>query len=84
MWEGGGVTRTTTFHARLLRRDAQPQTVTVRAPSDSPPRTLRRAAGGGGLLTFDVYALVDADGWPNEATYSYVESVSRSAADADI
>ena len=78
------MTRTTTFHARLLRRDAQPQTVTVRASSDAPPRTLRRAAGGADRCTFDVYALVDADGWPNEATYSYVESVTRSAADADM
>ncbi|GAA1448223.1 hypothetical protein [Leifsonia poae] len=78
------MTRTTTFRARLLRRDVQPQTITVRASSDAPPRTLRRAAGGGDQLTFDVYALVDADGWPNEATYSYVESVQRSAADADI
>ncbi|WP_223693339.1 hypothetical protein [Leifsonia poae] len=78
------MTRTTTFHARLLRRDALPQTVTVRAASDTPPRTLRRAAGGGGQLTFDVYALVDADGWPTEATYSYVESVTRDAADPDV
>ena len=78
------VTRTTTFHARLLRRNAPPQTVTVRAASDAPPRTLRRPAGGGGQLTFDVFALVDADGWPNEATYSFVESVQRAAADADV
>ncbi|MFF1571540.1 hypothetical protein ACFVWR_02250 [Leifsonia sp. NPDC058292] len=78
------MSRTITFHARLLRRDARPQTVTVRSASDTPPRTLRRAAGGGGELTFDVYALVDADGWPTEATYSYVESVSRAAADPDV
>jgi hypothetical protein len=77
------VTRTTTFRARLLRQDAKPQTITVRASSDTPPRTLRRAAGGGGELNFDVYALVDADGWPAEATYSYVESVSRAAAGPD-
>jgi hypothetical protein len=56
----------------------------VRASSDKPPRTLRRPSGGGGQLTFDVYSLVDADGWPDEATYSYVESVSRAAADADV
>jgi hypothetical protein len=78
------MSRTTTFHARLLRRDARPQTVTVRASSDTPPRTLRRASGGGGQLTFDVYSLVDADGWPHEATYSYVESVARAAADPDV
>ena len=78
------MTRTTTFRARLLRLDEQPQTVTVRAASDSPPRTLRRAAGGGGQLTFDVYALVDADGWPSTATYSYVSSVSRAAAGPDV
>ena len=78
------MTRATTFRARLLRQDASPQTVTVRAASDTAPRTLRRAAGGGGQLEFDVYSLVDADGWPAEATYSFVESVSRNAADADV
>lgn len=71
------MTRTTTFHARLLRSGVDPQTVTVRAASDAPPRTLRRAAGGGGQLNFDVYALLDADGWPKSATYTYVESLSR-------
>ena len=62
------MTRTTTFRARLLRSGAEPQTVTVRAASDAPPRTLRRASGGGGMLEFDVYALLDADGWPASAT----------------
>lgn len=71
------MTRTTTFHARLLRSGAQPQTVTVRSASDSPPRTLRRPAGGGGTLLFDVYALLDADGWPDSATYTFVDSLSR-------
>ena len=73
-----------TFSARLLRRDATPQTVVVRGTSDSPPKTLRRAAGGGGQLAFDVYALVDADGWPNEATYTYVETVERASANPDL
>ena len=77
------MTRTTTFRARLLRSGKDPQTVTVRASSDSPPRTLRRAAGGGGMLTFDVYALLDADGWPDSATYTFVESVSREPALSD-
>ncbi|MDN4613646.1 hypothetical protein P5G50_04185 [Leifsonia sp. F6_8S_P_1B] len=77
------MTRTTTFHARLLREGAEPRTVTVRASSDSPPRTLRRAAGGGGTLTFDVYALLDADGWPESATYTYVESLSREPSASD-
>ncbi|WP_295120314.1 hypothetical protein [uncultured Leifsonia sp.] len=77
------MTRTTTFHARLLRSGADPQTVTVRAPSDVPPRTLRRAAGGGGQLNFDVYALLDADGWPASATYTYVESLARDPSAAD-
>jgi hypothetical protein len=77
------VTRTTTFHARLLRSGAVPQTVTVRAASDAPPRTLRRPAGGGGRLNFDVYALLDADGWPASATYTYVESLSREPSAAD-
>ena len=73
-----------TFSARLLRRDATPQTVVVRGTSDTPPKTLRRAAGGGGQLAFDVYALVDADGWPNEATYTYVETVERASANPDL
>ena len=77
------MTRTTTFHARLLRSGTEPQTVTVRAASDIPPRTLRRAAGGGGALTFEVYALLDADGWPASATYTYVESLSRDPSAAD-
>ena len=77
------MTRTTTFRARLLRSGADPQTVTVRASSDVPPRTLRRAAGGGGELNFDVYALLDADGWPRSATYTYVESLSRTPSPAD-
>lgn len=77
------MTRTTTFHARLLRSGREPQTVTVRAASDVPPRTLRRAAGGGGSLTFDVYALLDADGWPQSATYSFVESLAREASLSD-
>lgn len=77
------MTRTTTFHARLLRSGADPQTVTVRASSDVPPRTLRRAAGGGGELMFDVYALLDADGWPRSATYTFVESLSRAPSVAD-
>jgi hypothetical protein len=76
------VTRTTTFRARLLREGEQPRTVTERAPSDVPPRTLRRNASGGGLA-YDIYALLDADGWPASATYSYVQTLSpvRSAAD---
>ncbi|HEY2557369.1 MAG TPA: hypothetical protein VGI08_09695 [Diaminobutyricibacter sp.] len=73
-----------TFSARLLRRDATPQTVVVRGTSDTPPRTLRRAAGGGGQLAFDVYALVDADGWPHEATYTFVETVERASANPDL
>ncbi|WP_348789709.1 hypothetical protein [Leifsonia sp. NPDC080035] len=77
------MTRTTTFHARLLRAGAEPQTVTVRASSDSPPRTLRRPAGGGGTLMFDVYALLDADGWPDSATYTYVDSLSRAPSTSD-
>ena len=77
------MTRTTTFRARLLRSGAEPQTVTVRAASDAPPRTLRRATGGGGMLEFDVYALLDADGWPASATYTYVESLSREPAAPD-
>ena len=77
------MTRTTTFRARLLRSGTDPQTVTVRASSDVPPRTLRRAAGGGGALNFDVYALLDADGWPRSATYTYVESLSRTPSPAD-
>jgi hypothetical protein len=77
------VTRTINFRARLLRSGADPQTVTVRASSDVPPRTLRRAAGGGGELNFDVYALLDADGWPRSATYTYVESLSRTPSPAD-
>ncbi len=78
------VARHITFSARLLRRDAAPQTVTVRGTSDTPPRTLRRAAGGGGQLAFDVYALVDADGWPHEATYTFVETVERASANPDL
>lgn len=77
------MTRTTTFHARLLRSGTEPKTVTVRASSDSPPRTLRRAAGGGGTLAFDVYALLDADGWPASATYTFVESLTREPSAAD-
>ena len=77
------MTRTTTFRARLLRAGAEPQTVTVRAASDSPPRTLRRPAGGGGTLTFDVYALLDADGWPASATYTFVDTLSRSPSTSD-
>lgn len=77
------MTRTTTFRARLLRSGAEPQTVTVRSASDAPPRTLRRAAGGGGSLNFDVYALLDADGWPASATYTYVQSLSREPASPD-
>lgn len=73
-----------TFSARLLRRDAIPRSVTVRGTSDTPPKTLRQAAGGGGTLAFDVYALVDADGWPEEATYTYVETVERASADPDL
>jgi hypothetical protein len=78
------VARHITFSARLLRRDASPQTVVVRGTSDVPPQTLRRAAGGGGQLAFDVYALVDADGWPEEATYTYVETVERASANPDL
>lgn len=77
------MTRTTTFRARLLRSGLPPQTVTVRSASDAPPRTLRRPAGGGGSLTFDVYALLDADGWPASATYTYVESLTREPAAED-
>ena len=77
------MTRTTTFRARLLRSGTEPQTVTGRAASDAPPKTLRRAAGGGGMLEFDVYALLDADGWPASATYTYVESLSREPAAPD-
>ncbi len=73
-----------TFSARLLKRDASPQTVVVRGTSDTPPKTLRRAAGGGGQLAFEVYALVDADGWPQEATYTFVETVERASADPDL
>ena len=77
------MTRTTTFRARLLRSGAEPQTVTVRSASDAPPRTLRRAAGGGGSLYFDVYAQLDAGGWPAAATYTYVQSLSREPASPD-
>jgi len=34
-------------------------------------------------LNFDVYALLDADGWPRSATYTYVESLSRTPSPAD-
>ncbi|AGW40398.1 ABC transporter ATP-binding protein [Leifsonia xyli subsp. cynodontis DSM 46306] len=71
------MTRTIAFHARLLRSGAEPRTVTVYSASDSPPRILRRPAGGGGGLEFDVYALLDADGWPEGATYTFVESLTR-------
>lgn len=54
--------------------------MTVRAPSDVPPRTLRRT-GEGGALSFDVYALVDADGWPDSATYTYVRSLAPTPSD---
>ena len=77
------MTRTTTFRARLLRSGAEPQTVTVRSSSDAPPRTLRRAAGGGGTLNFDVYALLDADGWPATATYSFVHTLAPTRGAAD-
>ncbi|UAJ79672.1 hypothetical protein IT072_00780 [Leifsonia sp. ZF2019] len=75
------MTRTTTFRARLLREGEAPRTVTERAPSDAPPRTLRRRASAGGM--YDIYALLDADGWPATATYSFVQTLSpaRSAAD---
>ena len=75
------MTRTTTFRARLLREGETPRTVTERAPSDVPPRTLRRRASGGGM--YDIYTLLDADGWPATATYSFVQTLSpaRSAAE---
>ncbi len=73
-----------TFSARLLKRNASPLTVVVRGTSDTPPKTLRRAAGGGGQPAFDVYALVDADGWPQEATYTFVETVERASANPDL
>ncbi|GAA0424600.1 MULTISPECIES: hypothetical protein [Leifsonia] len=75
------MTRTTTFRARLLREGEPPRTVTERAPSDVPPRTLRRSASGSGI--YDIYTLLDAEGWPATATYSFVQTLSpaRSAAD---
>ncbi len=72
------------FDARLLRKDVSPRTVRVRVDSDRPPGTLRDITGGGDLLNVDVYALADADGWPNEATYTFVETVRRTRADPDI
>jgi hypothetical protein len=76
------VTRTTTFRARLLREGEPPRTVTERAPSDVPPRTLRRAAASG-ALAYDVYALLDADGWPATATYSFVHTLAPTRGAAD-
>jgi hypothetical protein len=76
------VTRTTTFRARLLREGEPPRTVTERAPSDVPPRTLRRTAAGG-ALAYDIYALLDADGWPASATYSYVQTLAPARAASD-
>lgn len=55
----------------------------MRSASDSPPRILRWPAGGGGTLEFDVYALLDADGWPEGATYTFVESLTRDPSPAD-
>jgi hypothetical protein len=34
-------------------------------------------------VNFDVYALLDADGWPASATYTYVQSLSREPASPD-
>jgi hypothetical protein len=45
---------------------------------------LRRPAGGNDQLIFDVYALIDADGWPADAAFTFVETVSRLPADPDV
>jgi hypothetical protein len=76
--------RTKTFEALLLRADRTPETVQMPRLSPAPPRVIRRPAGGTDALTFEVYAIVDADGWPQSATFSYVDSVTRESADPDI
>jgi hypothetical protein len=78
------MSRTKTFEALLLRTDRSPEAVAMPRVSATPPRVIRRPAGGTDALTFEVYALVDADGWPQSATFSYVESVVRASADPDI
>lgn len=76
--------RAKTFEAVLLRGDRSPESVAIARASTTPPRVIRRPSGGSDALTFEVYALVDADGWPQSATFSYVESVVRHSADPDV
>jgi hypothetical protein len=76
--------RQATFVARLFREGREPESVRVPRASPAPPTVLRRPAGGNDQLIFDVYALIDADGWPADAAFTFVETVSRLPADPDV
>ena len=76
--------RRKTFEALLLRAGRVPETVVMPQLSATPPRVLRRPAGGENALTFEVYAIVDSDGWPDSATFSFVESVVREPGDSEV
>lgn len=76
------------FRARLLRRDAPAVDVEVARVGDQPPGTLRRVGESldpsAAQVGVEVYTLLDADGWPAEATYLWTETVSRPAANPDV
>jgi hypothetical protein len=80
--------RGTVFRARLLRRDAPAVDVEIPRVGDQPPGTLRRvgdaADSSAAQVGVEVYTLLDADGWPAEATYLWAETVSRPAANPDV
>ena len=76
--------RQSTFTARLFREGHSPESVRVPRTSPVPPRILRRPGNGGDQLSFDVFALVDADGWPHDAAFTFVENVQTTAANPDI
>lgn len=78
------MSRTITFRARLLSDEHPPRTVSVRASTEiAPPATLRQR-GATGSVSFDVYTLVDSDGWPQTATYLFVKNVAPDLTSGDV
>jgi hypothetical protein len=65
-----------TFHA-VLTHDGVLKSADLPLPADhsAPPRIRVHAVDGTGASVIDVFVLVDAEEWPDTASYHYLGSI---------